>query len=349
MFLDDNTNRLSERINILLKGDYESKFKDEFNVKDSSGYPLLKRISKKEFSSEFIIDYHYRPFDIKKIYFDKTIISRPAKGISNHFNKKNIYLIVPRQVNKEFHHIFSNRLICDSNITSSARLFGAGKLFPLYLYPETNGQQTIEQTEERTPNLKVEIVNRIAEKLGLTFTSEKETTKDTFAPIDILDYIYAVLHSPTYRDKYKEFLKIDFPRVPYPKDQNTFWQLVKLGGAIRELHLMESDLLDSHNIYAKGIISDPEKNLLVEKSNLNYESDTDTQGKVWINDTQYFENVPLKAWEFFIGGYQPAQKWLKDRSGNQLTDEDVLHYQRIIVALAKTDKIMHEIDRVIEL
>src|SRR3990167_8696813 len=114
--------------------------------------------------------------------------------------------------------------------------------FPLYLYPETNGQQTIGQTEERTPNLNTEIVKQIAEQLGLKFTTEKETTQDTFAPIDLLDYIYAVLHSPTYREKYKEFLKIDFPRVPFPKDQNTFWKLLKLGGEIRQIHLLESPI-----------------------------------------------------------------------------------------------------------
>ncbi|GGE31650.1 type ISP restriction/modification enzyme [Psychroflexus planctonicus] len=351
LFLDDNTNRLSERINILLKGEYESKFKDEFNVKDSSGYPLLKRISKKEFSSEFIIDYHYRPFDIKKIYFDKTIISRPAKGISNHFNKKNIYLIVPRQVNKEFHHIFSSRLICDSNITSSARLFGAGKLFPLYLYSETNGQQTIEQTEERTPNLKTEIVNQIAENLGLTFTNEKDTstalsvTPTTFAPIDILDYIYAVLHSPNYREKYKEFLKIDFPRVPYPKDQDTFWQLVKLGGEIRQIHLLESPKVEQY-ITQYPINGNNEVTRKITKSSPGYVPDNETQGKVWINDEQYFENVPLVAWEFYIGGYQPAQKWLKDRKGRQLEFDDILHYQKIIIALSETDRLMKEIDKI---
>ena len=334
LFLDNSSNKLSERIKILLNGEYDSKFQDEFNVKDSSGYPLLKRITRKEFSSELIIDYHYRPFDIKKIYFDKTIISRPAKDISNHFNKKNIYLIVPRQVNKEFHHIFSSRLICDSNITSSARLFGAGKLFPLYIYPETNGQRTIDQSTERKPNLKAEIIKQIAKQLGLTFTNEKETTDITFAPIDILDYIYAVLHSPTYREKYKEFLKIDFPRVPYPKDKDTFWQLVKLGGEIRQIHLLESPTVENY-ITQYPIDGD---NVVIKPTFQN--------GKVYINDTQYFDNVPETSWNFYIGGYQPAQKWLKDRKERKLEFEDILHYQKIIVALSETDRLMKEIDKI---
>ena len=335
LFLDENKIELEKRIKILLEGNYSSDFKRDFNVEDSSGYPLLKRISNKIYNVKFIQNYHYRPFDIRKIYFDETIISRPAKEVTKQtFKKDNLLLIVPRQVNEAFHHIFISKIICDSNITSSARLFGAGKLFPLYLYPETNGQLTIDQTAERTPNLNPEIVKQIAEKLGSTFTNEKETTKDTFAPIDILDYIYAVLHSPTYREKYKEFLKIDFPRVPYPKDKDTFWQLVKLGGEIRQIHLLESPTVEQY------ITQYPEDgdNIVTKPKYVD--------SKVYINDTQYFDNVPQIAWDFYIGGYQPAQKWLKDRKDRKLEFDDILHYQKIIVALAETDRLMKEIDKI---
>lgn len=126
--------------------------------------------------------------------------------------------------------------------------------------------------------------------------------------------IYAVLHSPTYREKYKEFLKIDFPRVPYPKDKEVFWQLVKLGSEIRQTHLMESPLLNSF-IKDYPYVGDGDN--VVEK--LDY-----IDGKVYINSIQYFEGVPQIAWEFFIGGYQPAQKWLKDRRGNKLEYDDII-------------------------
>ncbi|MGI6479841.1 MAG: type ISP restriction/modification enzyme [Salinivirgaceae bacterium] len=152
--------------------------------------------------------------------------------------------------------------------------------------------------------------------------------------MDILDYIYAVLHSPTYRVKYKEFLKIDFPRVPYPKDANTFWQLVKLGGEIRQIHLLESPTVEKYitqyPIDGDNVVTKP-----------NYQN-----GKVYINDTQYFDNVPETAWNFYIGGYQPAQKWLKDRKDRKLEFEDILHYQKIIVALSETDRLMKEIDKI---
>lgn len=185
----------------------------------------------------------------------------------------------------------------------------------------------------------MEIVDKIAENLGLTFVPAKpssplEGSGEVFAPIDILDYIYAVLHSPAYREKYREFLKIDFPRVPYPADKDTFWQLVKLGGEIRQIHLLESPTVEKY-ITQYPIDGDN----VVERTK--YET-----GKVFINGTQYFENVPETAWNFYIGGYQPAQKWLKDRKGRKLEFEDILHYQKIIVALTETDRIMKEIDEI---
>ena len=222
-----------------------------------------------------------------------------------------------------------------SDVASGDAYSGSGtNAFPLYLYPETNGQQTIDQSSERTPNLNAVIVKEIAEKIGLTFTNEKETTKDTFAPIDILDYIYGVLHSPTYREKYKEFLKIDFPRVPYPKDKDTFWKLVKLGSEIRQIHLLESAVVE------KPISKYPHTGTNVV-GKTKYEN-----GNVYINETQCFEDVPEVAWNFYIGGYQPAQKWLKDRKDRELKPNDIRHYLKIIVALTETDRLMKEIDKI---
>ena len=156
------------------------------------------------------------------------------------------------------------------------------------------------------------------------------------APIDILDYIYAVLHSPTYRDKYKEFLKIDFPRVPYPKDAATFWQLVALGSELRQIHLLESPvvskLITQYPVGGSNIVG-----------KIRYDV---SESNVYINETQYFANVPKVAWEFYIGGYQPAQKWLKDRKERELLFDDILHYQKIIIALTETDRLMNEIDKI---
>lgn len=284
-------------------------------------------------NDKFIETIDYRLFDKRFIYNDYTLIERGREGLMrNMIGKSNLGLISLKRARKNFSNKYGVvNSIADKSIVST---LDNGYLFPLYLYPQTNGQQTIEQTEERKPNLKTEIVKQIAEKLGLTFTNEKETTENTFAPIDLLDYIYAILHSPSYREKYKEFLKIDFPRVPYPKDKEIFWQLVKLGGEIRKIHLLESPIVEQYiteyPIDGNNVVGKPKYK----------------DGKVYINDTQYFDNVPQVAWGFYIGGYQPAQKWLKDRKDRKLEFDDILHYQKIIVALTETDRLMKEIDKI---
>ncbi|MDP8218681.1 MAG: type ISP restriction/modification enzyme, partial [Candidatus Theseobacter exili] len=292
---------------------------------------------------------HYRPFDYRhSIYTGKSkgFHSYPRHNIHQHLiNKDNISLILGRQGqavgSMPWNLVFINNSILDSNMFYR----GGNMNYPLYIYHETNGQQTIEKADERTPNLNQKIVKEIAEKLDLTFTNEKEAKENTFAPIDILDYIYAVLHSPTYREKYKEFLKIDFPRVPYPKDKVTFWQLVKLGGEIRQIHLLESPKVEDYiTTYPKD--GDNVIKTKIGKKDWELFDEEKQLGRIWINEEQYFDNIPVIAWEFYIGGYQPAQKWLKDRKKRTLEFDDILHYQKIIVALSETDRLMNEIDKI---
>ena len=141
LFIDFDKKSLSERISTLLNGSLEQIFIEKYRVIDSSGYSITTKIKNKIFKSDNIQNYHYRPFDFLYIYFDNEITSRPAKVVSNNLlNKENVGLIVPRQVQEDFKHVFITNKICDSNITSNARLFGAGKVFPLYLYDETEGE-----------------------------------------------------------------------------------------------------------------------------------------------------------------------------------------------------------------
>ena len=150
-----------------------------------------------------------------------------------------------------------------------------------------------------------------------------------------------MLHSPTYRETYKEFLKIDFPRVPYPKNTATFWQLVALGGELRQTHLLETCPATRMDAASQNMpINYPiGGNNVVDKPKFE-------AGRANINATQYFENVLELAWNFYIGGYQPAQKWLKDRKGRALSYEDIAHYQKIIAALTKTHELMQAIDAI---
>lgn len=328
----------------------EDEWRDKYNRKKDSRDWTYQTAKKDATDNNIDINYtqvSYRPFDTRWSLYtgnSRGLYSSPQPKIMKQLiNRDNLGFITARSNKSETcdHFFISKNMMetkCGERTTQSA-------ILPLYLYPESNGQQTIEETNKRKPNLNPDILNEIAIELSLSFTNEKETTENTFAPIDILDYIYAVLHSPTYREKYKEFLKIDFPRVPYPKDQETFWELVKLGSEIRQLHLLESPKVEEPITNYRGE-GDNIITRKLTKTDLGYEPNTDTHGKVWINDTQYFDNVPLIAWDFYIGGYQPAQKWLKDRKGRVLGFEDIFHYGKIIISLTDTHRIMQEIDTI---
>ena len=194
---------------------------------------------------------------------------------------------------------------------------------------------------------------KFAEAVGLRFVDEPGDEPDTFAPIDILHYIYAVLYSPSYRERYREFLKTDFPRVPFPKSAGEFRRLAALGARLVAIHLMESDELDdppaTYPVAGDNLVENVK---MLPTANPNSQLDTGNIGnignnstcRVWINAEQYFGEVTERSWNFFLGGYQPAQKWLKDRKGRRLSPSDVVHYARILRALDLTAEIMSEID-----
>lgn len=315
------------------------KFKLGKDVRDWKVEFAKKDLNNPGFDLKRIVKISYRPFDERYTYYtgkSKGFLCMPRGEVMQHYTHgDNVGLSLCKQfkTGDTYQHCFISKNIIESSFVSN-RTSEITSSMPLYLYSEIKKQKTLDGEQDRTPNLKKEIVEKIASGLSLTFTNEKEKTKNTFAPIDILDYIYAVLNSPTYREKYKEFLKIDFPRVPYPTNKEKFWQLVKLGSELREIHLLESKTVN------KFTTSYPEHGTnAVEKIKFD-------KSKVWINEKQYFDKVPQIAWEFYIGGYQPAQKWLKDRKGRELSFDDIQHYQKIIVALTETNRIMNEIDKI---
>lgn len=346
LVIDSNRDVLEQRLNEFID---ETKSTDEIRnlfFANSSSAKYLKgdtrgwRIEEirpklqKTDITKLLTKISYRPFDKQFICYTKLLVDWTREKLQSNLLKDNLSITIGRQGQVTGDNLWD--LIFIQDTISDLNLFyrGGGIVCPLYLYQDANGQQTIDQSSERTPNLNADIVQEISGKIGLTFTNEKEMTKDTFSPIDILDYIYAILHSPTYREKYKEFLKIDFPRVPYPKDKDTFWKLVKLGGEIRQIHLLESAVVE------KPISKYPHTGTNVV-GKTKYEN-----GNVYINETQYFEDVPEVAWNFYIGGYQPAQKWLKDRKDRELQIDDIRHYMKIIVALTETDRLMKEITKI---
>ncbi len=328
-----NEKEAKEKIEYIKNNDTE-KIREYFNLPPDGRDWKIKDAKKDILNSSISLkNVLYRPFDTRKIIYtgnSRGIVAYPRHKTSKHLlNYNNLSLITLRinGVNEQYVVLITNNLVEKGSLPK-----GNYSFFPLYFYEEESILSEIGEPE-RTPNLNFEIVNQIAANLRLQFTPEKEITKGTFAPIDILDYIYAVLHSPSYREKYKEFLKIDFPHIPYPQDTEIFWKLVNLGGELRQIHLLESPLVENYiTTYPKDGTNEVEK--------IRYDN-----GKVWINNDQYFDNVPQVAWEFYIGGYQPAQKWLKDRKGRVLGFDDVRHYQKIVVALVETDRLMKEIDK----
>lgn len=336
-----------------LKYFFENEEKDveqKFGIKFNSKWKHQSLIDTLEYEviTEDIKGITYRPFDNMFVCYNRSLVDRDRIKVMRNLQFKNNSLIVGRQgqavAGDSWNLIFTTNTISDMNVFAR----GGGMAFPLYLYPSI--EDGIFNEEKRKPNLNLDIITEISEKLDSTFTNEKEQTKGTFAPIDILDYIYAVLHSPAYREKYKEFLKIDFPRVPYPKNEKTFWNLVELGKELREIHLLESNKVEDYiTSYEMAENAENDHNAITTKiGKKDWELiDQEKQlGRIWINESKYFDNIPVSAWEFYIGGYQPAQKWLKDRKERELKFEDILHYQKIIVALTETDRIMKEIDKI---
>jgi predicted helicase len=332
LFIDMDSNILAHRIKKLLSGSYEQHFKDTLNINDSSSYKLTEVIQNKTLSVNNIQTIMYRPFDTRAVYYQQGITSRPAYNVMQHFiGKPNIGLVLTRTFpqNQNFNRVFVCNTMADIHFISDQSY-----IFPLYLYSDNN---LFENKKRWTPNFNMQIVNTVAQNIQLQFVDERDGD-GTFAPLDLMDYIYAVLHSPAYRERYKEFLKIDFPRVPYPQDTAQFRALATLGAKLRRLHLLE-------NVEPlQGVATYPKEGSNVVEALHATPLHTTSQLRVWINDTQYFDNVPSVAWEFYIGGYQPAQKWLKDRKGRVLNYDEILHYQRIIAVLLGTEEVMGEID-----
>ena len=351
--IDENKNRLGKRICDFFDLE-KQQIISKYNLKETNTWKVdIVKKSVNSFEEGLIEKLNYRPFDTRYVYYHDKFVDRARRKVMSHMiSGENLGLLFNRSVkNIEYNHAFVTDVIPDYHLfeTGNASLC----ILPIYLYPDPSGISDLNTKDKltRTPNLDPEIVSDIAKAVGLIFTAEKEDTAGTFAPIDILDYIYAVLHSPTYRETYKEFLKTDFPRVPYPSDAETFWQLVALGGELRQIHLLESPKLGAQ-IKALGLgypmAGDNTVTRKMTKSSIGFEPEEadGSIGKVWINDTQYFTNVPLIAWEFYIGGYQPAQKWLKDRREHTLDHNDIKHYMNIIAALSLTADVMQQIDAI---
>jgi predicted helicase len=252
--------------------------------------------------------------------------------------RSNLALVTCRQgVGATWDNIFlSDTLGDDSYLSNRSR--ERGYFFPLYLVEGHGGRQGLLSEVNLDPKLYNAICKAAgidpADQAGSNCNFRAATGEARPSELKVFDYIYGVLHSPAYREAFAEFLKIDFPRIPYPTSPKVFRHVSEKGEQLRRLHLMEPAAIGDAPYPYMGDGDD-----VVESGYPGFES-----GKVHINKSQYFADVPKIAWDFYIGGYQPAQKWLKDRRGRSLSFEDITHYHRIVKILFETDRIMKEIE-----
>ncbi len=317
----------------------DEEIEDRFGIHDVSGWPVSQRrksLVSEGFDESKVRLVSYRPFDNRFCYYH-SFLQRAREELMVHLLRDNVALLSTRMIKGEVpNHFF----VSDSPVEKiflSPKTSNNAFVFPLYLYP-AEGEMQFE--EGRRPNLNPEFIKAVSDKLVLKFVSDaKGDPTESFGPEDVFNYAYAVFHSPTYRSRYAEFLRIDFPRLPLTSDKGLFKTLAEKGGELVSLHLMETPVLEQQRTQVKFDVSGSN---IAEKVTYN-----ETHGRVYINKEQYFEGVPSEVWNFHIGGYQVCQKWLKDRKGRTLTYDERVHYQKIVIAIKETIRLMEEIEQVI--
>lgn len=294
-----------------------------------AGFSLAELRQALRRGEEILSTWLCRPFDYRPILYHDSVIKRTRGDLMRSMLERNVALITVRQLGTpQWRHIFvTNTLISDTSISASSREYNY--LFPLYRKLNASGFSLGPAADL---NLRETFLRTLSDSLSV----DQRTLVDD--PVSVLNYAYAVFHSPTYRSRYAEFLKIDFPRLPLTSSVELFHMLAQLGGELVALHLMESRALSAPITAFRG-----RGDGLVAAGYPKFED-----GVVLINGGQGFDGVPDDVWEFHIGGYPVCHKWLKDRRGRRLSQEDTDHYCKIVVALAETIRLMGEIDEVIE-
>lgn len=270
----------------------------------------------------------YRPFDTRRVLYRPDMVDWGRFDHMANMTRGNNFALLTSKAHRDdaFRHVLLTENISEV-IGLSPRTASNSISFPLYLYPAE---------DELDQSRKVNFDPKLYAKIQKLATHPDHGVPDEVA---VFDYIYGVLHSPDYRQTFAEFLKIDFPRIPWPASPDVFWSVAEKGEQLRRLHLMEEEAVGTAPYPLEGSGGGE-----VEAKFPKFEATSEGLGEVWINGAQRFTGVPQISWEFYIGGYQPAQKWLKDRRGRTLSFDDIRHYQNIIKILSETDRIMKQIE-----
>jgi len=332
--IDFDKETLKRRIRTFLDPSLPDDFvREAFKLKNTQSWKLVekrKKIQQDDGWEKKIVPCLYRPCDVRWLFYHSDAIDRDREEVMRHMLVgDNVALLVSRQVASSFRHAFVATRVTNFNNIDTAGRFGSGYHLPLYLYPTADRADLFahHEPEERRPNLNPELV------AALVSVYDQEPS-----PEKIFHYVYAVLYAPSYREKYTEFLRTDFPGIPFTKDRELFEKLAALGKRLVDLHLLRSDELDPPIAKFEG---DGDGIVQTGKNGLRYEPKTQ---RVFMNKTQYFEGVPPQVWEYQIGGYQVCHKWLKDRKDRHLSLGEIKIYCQIVTALAKTIELQAAID-----
>ncbi len=330
-FSDDEIIR---RINIFTNPSISTtEIKEKLSINDNAAWSvdLAREECRKSFSLAHLSNIAYRPFDNRRIYYHSSVVFSPRPVLAeNVLGRSNLVFLTSRRIRTGNHaHFFVTNQIAVKEMLSSADNCNA---YPIYRYKKLFFQ------EEKLPNLTPEFLSSLANHLGVKQTNNYGLPEGLTVE-DIFYYIYAIFYSPTYRQRYAEWLRIDFPRLPIVSNIELLRDLSSFGEKLVSLHLLEATILEKPITSFYGIGDRTIQNGFPKFSN----------NDIQINSSQGINGITRDVWEFNIGNYQVCEKWLKDRRGRQLSEEDIIHYQKIIVAIKETIRIMGEIDEVIEL
>ena len=365
--IDRDKNALLNRLRLFKNSRYaDEELHTFFQINKKKGWnirnawDMLQSISDSELE-KCILPILYRPFDVQWIFYHDSVVWRTVKRVMQHMLLENLGLITNRQVNNKFKHaLCSNTIINDCTVSLETR--ERSYLFPLYLCQEKSNPPTPPFSKGgkgrftgSTMMLFEPEADYGVKKPNISPSLIEQLTKDfrkTPSPEQIFFYIYAVLYSNTYRTKYAEFLKIDFPRIPFTKNYKIFIKMAEYGERLVDLHLLKSaEIQPPESPLTKGELKGVVKfqgkgDNKVEKLALKQVQGDGKNWQLYINQNQYFEGISNEVWEYQIGGYQVCDKWLKDRKGRRLSHEDIKHYCNIVTTIKKTIKIQEMVDDV---
>ncbi len=324
-----------------------------FDIADNRDWKISlarKEIQNDENWEKKIQSVSYRPFDTRGSYYSEVAMDYPRREIVDHvLNRDNLCLNLTRQTKLTE---WRNALV--SNLPTPAlfvEVKDGSNVFPLYLYSEGMSSDISVRLEERFPNFSKEFLQSFSQRLGLAYSESAK--KNSFNARDVFAYIYAVFYSNEYRKRYVDFLRMDFPRVPLTSNGKLFRKVVELGNRLIDLHLLKADVPKRIDFPVAGsdVVKfvkyfDPSSKSAKEQPSFIVEGTS--KGRVYINAKQYFEGVSPEIWNSHIGGYRVAEKWLKDRKGRKLSNNDLDHYRKTCSALYETMDVMAEIDHTID-